>query len=133
MAIYMHCSSSCCPCCILCALVLSQKNESQCSNPKTAQGPASLGVVFVVVQAEQQLSQVRVYLVVANAGENLEEERGLTAEALYQDAQLCSSTLIQWAQILTDQRTETVTEIQDFIQAMENRFEQDEGLSQQVT
>lgn len=54
----------------------------QCYMFLPAQGPPRLGVVFVVVQAKQQLSQVRVYLVVANTGENLEEERGLTAEAL---------------------------------------------------
>lgn len=39
-----------------------------------AQGSSSLGVVFVVIQAQQQLSQVGVYLMIANARENLEEK-----------------------------------------------------------
>lgn len=39
-----------------------------------AQGASSLGVVLVVVQAQQQLGQVRVDLMVPDAGEDLEQQ-----------------------------------------------------------
>lgn len=39
-----------------------------------AQCASSLGVVFVVVQSQQQLSQIRVYLMVPNARQNFEQE-----------------------------------------------------------
>lgn len=47
-----------------------------------AQCASSLGVVFVVVQSQQQLSQIRVYLMVPNARQNFEQEGWLASEAL---------------------------------------------------
>lgn len=39
-----------------------------------AQCASSLGVVFVVVQSQQQLSQIRVYLMVPNTRQNFEQD-----------------------------------------------------------
>lgn len=52
------------------------------SGPLPAQGASWLGVVLVVVQPEQQLSQVRVDLVVSDTWQDLEEQEGLTTETL---------------------------------------------------
>ena len=53
-----------------------------CPGPLPAQGAPRLGVVLVVVQPQQQLGQVRVDLVVAYAGQDLEQQEGLPAETL---------------------------------------------------
>lgn len=47
-----------------------------------AQGASGLCVVLVVVESQQQFGQIRVDLVVPDAGEDLQQDRRLAAEAL---------------------------------------------------
>lgn len=112
-----------------------------------AQGASSLGVVLVVVQAQQQLGQIGVDLMVPDAGEDFEEQRRLTPEALEserdgrrwrkeggrrsfpgdeggsnldQEVQLSGPPLVQRRGALADQRAEVVAQLQDLVQAVED-------------
>lgn len=56
--------------------------DNICDGVLPAQGAAGLRVVLVVVKSQQQLGQIRVDLMVPDAGQDLQQHRRLAAEAL---------------------------------------------------